>query len=250
MSRQRRRPSAAAPAGGRLRLGVILFLPVLVSGCLETPATRQSEQVEGLYRIFSIAAAVLLAIVWGLLTWAILRYRSRGRDADAEPPQIRGDARLESIWTIGPVITVAVLFALTIITLGEIQARPPDPAVRLQVSGFQWGWRFDYLDDGVEIEGTGVPGPEIVLPVGEPIELTVTGMDVIHSFYVPRFLVKYDAIPGREYTAPLTIQQPGTYAGQCAEFCGLYHSQMGFSIRAVPMAEYRDWMADQRDRVG
>ncbi len=234
-----------------------LSLPVLASGCIATPTTSQSERISDLYLIFVAASAVVLAIVWSLLTWSVIRYRKSGRshesdesDEASRPPQIRGNVPLEVFWTTVPALTVAVLFFFTFTTLTDIQAVPADPAVRLKVTGFQWGWHFEYPDEGVEVTGSGTPGPEIVLPVDAPIELTVTGADVIHSFYVPEFLVKYDAIPGHEYTAPLRIEEPGIYAGQCAEFCGLYHDQMAFTIRAVSMDEYHAWIEEQRGATG
>lgn len=228
------------------RLVPVLGLPLVLGGCLMTPASGQSQNIAGLYQLFVAASAVVLGLVWGLLTWTILRYRRRGEAEDgSEPPQTRDNLPLEVAWTTGPAILVAVLFFFTVTTLSDIQARSPEPTVRLQVSGFQWGWRFEYPDEGVSVVGSGVPGPEIVLPVDEPIELTISGLDVIHSFYVPAFLAKYDAIPGRDYVVPLTIEEPGVYAGQCAEFCGLYHSQMGFTIRAEPLADYREWIAAQ-----
>ncbi len=245
--RRHRIPSRSRPAEhARWRLVSLALLPVVASGCLATPTSDQSQRISDLYVIFVIASAVVLAIVWGLLTWSVVRYRKRSDDDGSEPPQTRGNLPLEVLWTAIPALTVAVLFFFTFTTMNDILARPADPAVKLRASGFQWGWRFEYPDEGVEVTGSGVPGPEIVLPVNESIELTVTGIDVIHSFYVPRFLVKYDAIPGREYTVPLRIDEPGIYAGQCAEFCGLYHSQMGFSIRAVTMDEYQAWIAQQQ----
>ncbi len=88
--------------------------------------------------------------------------------------------------------------------------------------------------------------PEIVVPINEPLHVTLTANDVVHAFYVPAFLYKHDATPGHQNTFDLRIVQPGTYAGQCAEFCGTYHSRMPFSIRAVPRAEYESWVSAQR----
>jgi len=93
--------------------------------------------------------------------------------------------------------------------------------------------------------GVSPDGPEAVLPVGEPVRVVVTSHDVIHSFYVPVFLFKRDAIPGRESSFDFTIADPGTYGGQCAEFCGVYHSRMPFTIRAVSPAEFETWLSSQ-----
>ena len=116
----------------------------------------------------------------------------------------------------------------------------------MKVEGFQWQWRFTYLDSKVQL--TGVPGspPELVLPVGTTVDFELVSDDVIHSFFIPSFLVKRDTIPGIDNHLELTINQQGTYAGQCAEFCGLLHDQMLFSIRAVSPSDFTSWLASQR----
>jgi cytochrome c oxidase subunit 2 len=95
----------------------------------------------------------------------------------------------------------------------------------------------------VVLEGIAQTGPELVVPVGETVQVTITGDDVVHAFFVPQFLFKRDAIPGRETTFQFTVDEPGTYRGQCAEFCGVGHPQMPFTVRAVPRADYESWLA-------
>jgi cytochrome c oxidase subunit 2 len=116
--------------------------------------------------------------------------------------------------------------------------------VEIGVIGSRWGWTFSYGQAGIVVTGTGIPGPEAVVPADEPVRFVVTATDVIHSFYVPQFLAKYDAVPGRSYTFEATIR-PGTYGGQCAEYCGLLHAEMPFSVHAVPRAEYQAWLLQQ-----
>jgi cytochrome c oxidase subunit 2 len=117
--------------------------------------------------------------------------------------------------------------------------------VRVRVEGFQWGWRFTFRDSGVQVVATPTAPPQLVLPVGESIDFQLVSDDVIHAFFIPRFLVKRDTVPGVDNHLQLTIDAAGTYAGQCAEFCGLLHDQMLFSIRAVPAAEFQAWLAAQ-----
>jgi cytochrome c oxidase subunit 2 len=112
------------------------------------------------------------------------------------------------------------------------------------VEGFQWGWLFTY-DDGVTIQSLPDEPAELVLPVGEPIAFTLESPDVIHSFYVPRLLMKRDVIPGRTNRIDVVFNEAGTYDGKCAEFCGFLHDQMDFSISAVPPEEFEDWMTQQ-----
>jgi cytochrome c oxidase subunit 2 len=222
---------------------------VLVVGCIPQAATSEGSSINNLYVIAIGMSAVVAALVWGLLTFAIIRYRRRGPRATGAadlPPQTSGSRILETIWTAGPLIAILVLFTLTLLTLNVVNAAPQQGSVHLNVEAFRWGWRMSYPDDGVTVEGVRAPGPEAVLPVGRQIAITVTATDVIHSFFVPQFLYKRDAIPGHPNTFTVTIQEPGTYAGQCAEFCGIYHSQMPFTIRAVSEADYQAWLATQR----
>jgi cytochrome c oxidase subunit 2 len=225
-----------------------LAVGVLVGGCLPTPATSQARQVAWLYQVFLIVAAGVFVVVWGLLTWSVLRYRAGGRrDTEPEtlPPQTRGNSIVEVAWTAIPAATIALLFAVTVVVLGSIQARSAQPAVEIRVEGFRWGWSFTYARENVVVTGSGVPGPEAVVPAGEPLLFHVSANDVVHSFYVPSFLAKYDAIPGRDQQFEVTIDQPGSYGGQCAEFCGILHYQMPFTVRAVTPAEYQTWVQAQ-----
>jgi cytochrome c oxidase subunit 2 len=237
------------------KIGALLVVGgLLVVGCLPQPGTREGGAIESLYWQAMVAAALVGLIVYGLLTFAILRYR-RGRRADDEtPPQTAGSNRLEVAWTVGPLIIITILFALTLVALNVVNVRPAgggEPAaVRLEVTAFRWGWRFSYPGEGVVVQDNLEPGPEIVLPAGRQIAVTLTGADVVHSFYVPQFLYKRDAIPGRANEFVMTIDQPGVYAGQCAEFCGLYHARMPFTIRAVSDTDYEAWLADQRAGAG
>jgi cytochrome c oxidase subunit II len=219
---------------------------VAVTGCIPQAATSEGSSINNLYSIAVAMSVVVAVLVWGLLTWAIIRYR-RGRRATTDlPAQTKGSLVLETIWTAGPLLAILVLFTLTLLTLNVVNAAPGQGAVHLNVEAFRWGWRMSYPDDGVSIEGVVTPGPEAVLPVGRQVEINLTAVDVIHAFFVPEFLYKRDAIPGHPTAFTLTIQQEGTYAGQCAEFCGVYHSQMPFTIRAVSDADYEAWLAAQR----
>jgi len=244
-----------------VRLSSVLT-PLTVAGCLPAAATAEGRAIGTLYLGF-VAIAVLIGLfVFGLATFAIVRYRvrarpeaSRGRTDPARPgetldegplpPQTRGSFRLEALWTGLPIVTVLVLFGFTLLVLNRVEARADQPGAELRVEAFRWGWTFRYPAEDVAVSGIGEPGPEVVVPVGEPIRVTVAAADVNHAFYVPQFLFKRDAIPGRESVFDLTIEEPGAYRGQCAEFCGIYHARMPFTIRAVPRAEYETWLAAQ-----
>jgi cytochrome c oxidase subunit 2 len=216
-------------------------LALLVGGCMPTAATSQGREIGTLYQVFLIAAIVVAVIVFGLTTWAVIRYRRRD---DELPHQQPGDFRVEAVWTAIPLLTVLILFVLTVRTLDVVQARG-DGGIDLQVTAFRWQWQATYPEGGVTLFG-GIGQPlQIVLPVGESIHVTLSSVDVDHSFYVPGFLFKRDAIPGRPSTFDLRIEQAGTYGGACAEFCGVQHDQMLFSIKAVSAAEFQAWLTTQ-----
>jgi len=230
----RRRPTRA------IALATVAFA---VGGCLPTPVTQEARAIADLYTILMGLAAIVAVIVLGLATFMIVRYRRRGDDT--LPPQDHGNLRFEAVWTVIPIITIVVLLALTVTTLQRVDAVVDGGSaqVKVDVQAFRWGWRFAYPDQSILVEGVTPDGPELVVPVGEAVQVTLTGNDVVHSFFVPQFLFKRDAIPGRRNVFAFTVDTAGTYRGQCAEFCGVGHSKMPFTVRAVPRAEFDAWLA-------
>ena len=240
-------PDAAPPRGGvAIRRGasggVEAATAVALAGCLPAPATVEARRTADLYAVFIAIAGVVVVIVLGLTLLAIVRDRRRPGD-DALPRQVHGDLRLELVWTGLPILTIVVLLVLTVLVLNTF-----DDAVRagagaeIRATAHRWGWRFEYPGEDVRVEGIGRPGPEVYVPVGENVRVTLASEDVNHAFYVPRFLFKRDAIPGRETVFAFTVEEPGRYGGQCAEFCGIYHSAMPFTVVAVSRAEYDAWI--------
>jgi cytochrome c oxidase subunit II len=228
------------------RRSVVALLAVAfaLGACTAPPATVEGDRVQGLYNLFLIAAGAVFVVVAGLIGWNIVRYRSRGDET--LPVQTKTNLALELVWWALPTLLVIGLFIASAAVLNTNDARHPGQPLRVKVEGFQWQWRFTYLDSRVQL--TGVPGspPELVLPVGATVDFELVSDDVIHSFFVPAFLVKRDTIPGVDNHLELTINQQGTYTGQCAEFCGLLHDQMLFSIRAVSASDFSTWLASQR----
>jgi cytochrome c oxidase subunit 2 len=233
--------------GGRVsvvRGASLLLVAATAGGCFPTPRTAEGRDILDLYNGFMVVAAVVAAVVVGLTTFALIRFRSR--DDGRRPRQFRGDLRLELLWTAIPAVTVVALFIATFAVLVRVDRTTATPAADIRVSAYRWGWSFEYPADGVSISGIGQPGPEIVVPVREPIRMTLTSADVVHAFYVPQFLFKQDVNPGRESVFEITVEEVGAYGGQCAEFCGLYHARMPFTVRAVERPEYEAWLAANR----
>jgi cytochrome c oxidase subunit II len=204
--------------------------------------TVQGAESAALYLPIFLIAVAIFVLVEGLLLYMTWRFRRRGSETDL-PAQTHGSNRLEIIWTAIPALIVTAMFVVSMNVLTSVQAKTEEPTVNVDVTAFQWQWTFAYPDHGLTYTGAGTDGPEMVLPVDEPVRIRLAAVDVIHSFYVPAFFYKLDAVPGRVNEFEVTIEQPGIYGGQCAEFCGLAHADMFFTVRAVPGDEYDAWVA-------
>lgn len=226
------------------RLPVIVTLAILLVGCAPAPVTTEGRDVASLYGLFMAAAAVVFVIVAGLIGWSVIRYRAT--PDNGEPARFTTNVPLEIVWWALPTLLVIGLFVVSAQVLATVDRPANGGQLTVEVEGFQWQWRFTYPDSGVTITGHPAEPPEIELPVGREITFVITSPDVIHSFYVPKFLIKRDAVPGITNRVTLTMDQEGTYSGQCAEFCGLLHSDMRFSIHAVPAADFDAWIQQQR----
>ena len=193
------------------------------------------------WRIFTYAALAVALLVWGLILFAIVRWRRPAReDGDAFPPQFRNNNALEIAWTVVPLILVSALFVYTYRAEANVEALAPKPDATVAVNAYRWGWTFSY-DGGPTISGTAQQPPQMVIPLGETTRIVLTSSDVNHAFWVPDFLFKRDAIPGRATSFDLRPSKLGTFLGHCAEFCGLDHALMNFSVRVVPPDEYARW---------
>lgn len=239
-------PRRARP---RLRWPVVLLAALILAGCSGSefgppaPVTEQGTHIDRLWLIFAWVAGVIGILVWGLIGWAVVRYRRRNRET--LPPQFRYNVPLEIVYTGIPVIIVIVLFVLTFDVINKVNAVSASPDLTVEVTGFQWDWQFHYPEYDITITGAPDEQPVLVLPTDETIRLELTSADVIHSFYVPDFLEKRDVIPGTVEELDVKITEPGTFQGRCAEFCGVYHDRMTFSVEAVTPAAFEAWAADQ-----
>jgi cytochrome c oxidase subunit 2 len=225
-----------------------VLLPTLAA-CVPAAATAEGRDIEALYRIFLGLGALVAGLVFFLATFAVVRYRRRPDDHEL-PDQTHGSTRLEAAWTAIPIVTVLALFGATLAVLQRTEARAAEPAADVSVEAFRWGWTFSYANEDIEISGIGPAGPEVVVPAGQPVRFRMTSADVIHAFYVPQFLYKRDVIPGRETVFDVTIDEPGVYGGQCAEYCGIGHAAMPFTVRAVTPEDYAAWLAAEGADAG
>jgi len=214
---------------------------------LPVPASDRTKPVWDLWLGSWIAVLVVFVLVFGLMVYAMIRYRKRG---DAPPSQIRYHLPLEVMYTIAPCIIVAVFFFHTVVAQNAILKPVAHPDHEVIVVGSKWQWAFDYLDEkavqGTDTFDVGTPADpaNLWLPVNESVRFTLKSPDVIHSFWIPEFYFKMDVIPGRVDTKKahnsfdVTPTRKGTFTGRCAELCGLYHSRMIFKVHVVSRAAY------------
>ena len=192
------------------------------------------------YSIVTWVTAVIGALVFVLLVLILLRFRARPGDTTL-PPQVRGQTFLEIAWTIAPALALLIIAIPTIQVVFRTQsaATPPDALV-VTVRGWQWWWEFRYPQLDV------VTANELHLPAGRRVVLKLDGPDVIHSFWVPQLGGKRDVSPGRLNQITLTPERPGEYWGQCAEFCGASHANMGMRAIVQTAADFDRWVAQQQ----
>jgi cytochrome c oxidase subunit 2 len=204
-------------------------------------ATTQAEALHHTWMVFLGTGLAVAAVVYALILWCLLRYR-KPKDATEYPPQFRTNKRLEIVYTIIPVIIVIALFLLTYKVENDVETLSPRTTVQVNVIAYRWSWRFVYPQLGVAISGTPQKPPTLVLPAMETTRLNISSVDVDHSFWVPAFLFKRDAIPGFANAFDWTPKQLGTYRGECGEFCGLYHEKMSFTVRIVSPSDFTRWV--------
>ena len=214
--------------------------------------TDRTPYVEDLWVNSWIAALLIGGLTWTLIVWAAVRYRRRSDDEDP-PAQVRYNLPIEVLYTIAPVIVVAVLFFFTVETQDKLLNEVDTPEHEVIVTAQQWSWTFNYRGEpavgGEDVHDLGTPAdlPELWLVEDETVRFTLHSPDVIHSFWVPSFLFKLDVIPGRDQAFSLTPTQSGTFVGRCAELCGWQHTRMLFNVVVTDRATFDEHMRELQD---
>lgn len=203
-----------------------------------SPASPQAHALTALFIGVLIVLAAIFVLVTGLVIFMIVRFRERPGAPEAR--QIFGWNALEVAWTLIP---FGILAAMSVFMMyADHAADPPIPDGRkpdLQVIGHQWWWEVNYPASGV------VAANEIHIPVGKPILIELQSADVIHDFWAPQLGRKIDAVPGHPNTLWIEADEPGTYMGECAEFCGVEHAWMRFRVIAQSEPEFDAWQRAQ-----
>lgn len=228
-----------------------------------TELARDLQWLDGM--IMVIITAVTLFVV-GLLAYVILRFN---RKANPTPAGFTHNSPLEVAWTVLPIVILIFIGAFSLPVLFK-QQEIPEADLHIKVTGYQWYWSYEYVDDGVYFEsymigyGEGNMNPgieaqlveagytanefrlatdtEVVVPLGATVVMDVTGADVIHSWAMPAFGVKQDGVPGRLAQLWFAAEREGIFFGQCSELCGKDHSYMPITVRVVSQEEYDVWL--------
>jgi cytochrome c oxidase subunit 2 len=204
-------------------------------------ADTAADDIDLLYDVLLMVSVPIFVLVMTVAIYSVVKFRAKPGDTRDGPP-IHGNTRLEIVWVTIPFLLVTGLAIYGWIVLADIEEKQPNTMV-VNVTGQQFAWSFEYPDDGK------VKSNQLVLPKDRPVEFRIKALDVIHSFWVPEFRLKSDAVPGLTTKVRVTPDREGSYNVVCAELCGLGHSTMRQAVRVVPQTEFAAWIA-KRSRGG
>ncbi len=211
-----------------------------------SPLAQPAQEIKETSLLVLAVCTVIFIVVGGLLVYALIRFRHRAGDEASEPPQVYGSNQIELAWTVLPVLIVFVLILVTSRTIANIQNRkPPQGTVHATIVGHQWWWEIRYPELGI------VTANELHVPASDetgsrPTFLKLQSADVAHSFWVPQLAGKTDLIPNKENLMWIEPTKPGTYLGNCAEYCGTQHARMLIRVVVHTPDEFDHWVRDQQ----
>jgi cytochrome c oxidase subunit II len=217
-------------------------------GIAPQPArSPNADRIRDSYWLLLGITGGIFVLVEGALVVFVIRFRGRGRPRDVEGPEIRGHTRLELIWTAIPVLILAVIASFVFYKLPGIKDVPSATAgggrLEVKVEGHQFYWEFVYPNGVVQVN-------RLRAPAGRVVRLSITTPDVDHSWWIPSLGGKFDAIPGRVNHTWFRVSRPGSYEGQCGEFCGVQHQAMRAVVDVVPPGEFDRWLTAEAAAQG
>ena len=219
-------------------IGVALTLVAVLFQWLPTSASEEFDRIQALYWFATAISIVIFSLVAAVIIFSVWKWRVP-LDDDADGPPIHGHTGLEIVWTAVPallVLAIGIFSAIVLARNGEAGNRP----LEVEALGQQFAWKFTYADyDDLE-------SGELVLPLGREVRFTMGSVDVIHSFWVPNFGQKMDAVPGIETEILVTPDELGDFEVVCTELCGLGHATMRARARVVRPAEFAAWVEEQQ----
>ncbi|MFA7296022.1 MAG: cytochrome c oxidase subunit II [Dehalococcoidia bacterium] len=215
-----------------------------------THGAEEATVVDEAFTILSYMAVPVVALVLAIEIVAILRFRSKGEPTE-DGARLTGEGNLPKFWLIITSALAVVMIIWPGLT-GIIElSHHKEPGLHIKITGQMWAWSVEYPDQGVKIPAA----QEFVLPVGTTVQIDVESKDVLHSFWVPAFRQKIDAVPGKTTTVYITPDQTGNkdsdiaYRLQCAELCGVGHSLMANPVKVVEQRDFDSWLAGQKQRA-
>lgn len=202
------------------------------------PASDHADKIQSLYAIVFYLAAIVFVVIMVVSVWFTVGFRENGR---RQARQFHGNARLEVLWTVVPVIIVVIIAVPTFDRIFAIADEPPSNAINVEVIGHQWWFEFRYPELGITTAN------ELHVPAGRAVSVSLRSDDVIHSFWVPQLFGKTDMVPGHENHLWFTAHEPReeAYIGQCFEFCGLSHANMRFRLYVDTAADFDAWAKNE-----
>jgi len=208
------------------------------------PASPNATHIQHAYYLILGFTAGIFLLVESLLVVFVWKYRSRGRPRAVEGAQVHGHTRLELIWTAFPVVILAIIAGFVFYELPNIDSAPAaaDP-IHITVEGHQYYWQFDY-PNGARSIGT------MHVPSGAVVDLKVVSPDVIHSWWIPALGGKIQAIPGRTNHTWFQATRQGSFDGQCAELCGVFHASMLATVQSESQQAYQHYLATWNETIG
>ena len=225
---------------GALSASLFVFLAACAKNAPQStlkPKGDVARRIDNLINPVFIVAGIVFVLVEGLIILCLVRYLAR---ADSpEPEQIHGNSRLEVGWTLAPALILLAVAVPTIKTIFDLARKPANP-INVTITGHQFWWEIHYDDLGITTAN------ELRMPAGRPVEITLHSVDVIHSFWIPPLGGKTDVVPGRNNHMHLEADNPGTYLGQCTEFCGDGHANMRARAISMAPADFDAWAAGQK----
>jgi cytochrome c oxidase subunit 2 len=230
------------PVAKMIALGIAASLVgiaiTLLIDWFPTPASDSAGTIDTVYDVLLICSVPVFVLVMTVAIYSVVRFRAMPGDMRDGAP-IHGNTRLEVVWVTIPFLMVTALSIYGWIILDDLEAKQPDELV-VNVTGRQFTWTFEYPQGKVQ-------STELVLPKDRPVEFHIETNDVIHSFWVPEFRLKSDAVPGLTTKIRLTPDRIGRYQVVCAELCGIGHAAMRQNVRVVEPGAFDDWLADQEE---
>jgi cytochrome c oxidase subunit II len=221
-------------------VGVVLALVALLIPWLPPADSKEAVKVDNVYWFVTVICVAIFALVAGVSLYAIWKFRAAPDDPDDGAP-IHGHTGLEVVWTAIPAVLVTAITVYSGVVLTQVENIPKQHRV-VEVTGQQFAWSFHYPESDVT-------SGQLALPVDQPVELKLTAKDVIHSFWVPEWRMKQDAVPGVQTRLVITPTKEGTFTVICTELCGLGHATMRAQAIVLSSSGFQKWLTDEKNRA-